>query len=153
MKEQALLFFTEYYQFYIRDAESNAQTDAVDFWNETADKNKIAVGDGLLGITVAKYAEINVTIKLCDTSPPLDEAADHIVDAPLHVSSGKLQVLNCTNFDLKYEALLEKDNYTVRASSYKLDTVQGDKGDDYYVIEIWRAFAEKVNVLKTFDKR
>jgi hypothetical protein len=40
----------------------------------------------------------------------------------------------------------------VRISSFKLWTVENDKGDDYYVVEIWKsAFAETV-ILKEYLK-
>jgi hypothetical protein len=152
MKTAQLFFFTEYYQFYIQDAATKAATDAADFWNDAADKNRIAIGDGLLGVTVAKYAEIKVEVRICDTKPTVDETADHVVDAPLLLASGKIEIRSCTGFDLEYEKEMEKADYIVRVSSYKLDTVINDTGNDYYVVEIWKAEKVEVSVLKNWKK-
>jgi hypothetical protein len=152
MKQETtqLKFFTEYYQFYVQDAETKATTDAPDFWNDEAGKNKIAYGIGLLGITVAKYAEIKVEVCICESAPELDAKADHIVDAPLPLPSGKLQILCCTNFDIQCEKILEMCNYIVRASSYNLASVKQDEGDDFYKIEIWKADLDVVTIQKEY---
>jgi hypothetical protein len=152
METTQLSFFTEYYQFYILDADTKAATDAVDFWNDTADKNRIAIGDGLLGVTVAKYAEIKVEIRICDTKPAIDEIADHVVDTPLYLSSGKIEIRSCTGFDLKFEKELEIGDYTVRVASYNLNAVVNDKGDDYYVVEVWKSEETEVSLLKEWKK-
>ena len=60
MEQHKLSFFTEYYQFYILDSESEGKTDAPDFWNDEAGTRRLAIGEGLRGVTVAKYAEIKV---------------------------------------------------------------------------------------------
>ena len=142
-----LSFFTEYYQFYILDSETKAQTDAPDFWNGEADKRKLAVGEGLLGVTVARYAEIKVEVRVLSSEPTEDSYADHIVETSLNLSSGLLQIKDCTNYDTVLELNLEKGPYRIRISSFKLWTVKGDEGDDYYVVEIWEsAFTEMVIV-------
>jgi hypothetical protein len=151
MEKYDLHFFTEYYQFYILDASTKAQTDAVDFWNAAADKNKIAIGDGLLGVTVAKYADIKVEVRICETKPLENAAADHIVEAPLLLASGKLEFKDCTSFDTIFETEMENGKYAVRVSSYKLDTVVNDNGDDYYVVEIWKSEDVLVKLLKKWN--
>jgi hypothetical protein len=152
MEKHDLLFFTEYYQFYIQDADTKAQTDTTDFWNEAADKNRMAFGEGLLGVTVAKYAEINVEVRISDAQPIKDLTADHIVEAPLQLASGKLQIKNCTNNDTVLEKEMKKGKYAVRVSSHKLDTVFNDKGDDYYVVEIWKSEDVELKLLKEWKK-
>jgi hypothetical protein len=138
-----LSFFTEYYQFYILDSETKAQTDTADFWNDEAGQRKLAIGEGLLGVTVAKYAEIKVEVRVLSSEPIENAEADHIVETSLNLHSGLLQVKDCTNYDTVLELNLEKGTYRVRISSFKLWTVENDKGDDYYVVEIWeRPFAE-----------
>jgi hypothetical protein len=70
----------------------------------------------------------------------------------LNLPSGLLQVKDCTSYDTVLELNLEKGTYRVRISSFKLWTVENDKGDDYYVVEIWKsAFAETV-ILKEYLK-
>jgi hypothetical protein len=152
MVNHVLEFFTEYYQFYILDAETKAQTDATDFWNATADKNRIAIGEGLLGITVAKYAKIKVEVCISETKPKENPIADHIVEVPLQLASGKLEFKDCTSFFTVFEKEMEKGNYAVRVSSYNLGTVIGDVGEDYYEVDIWKSEEVELKVLKEWKK-
>jgi hypothetical protein len=145
MEQHKLSFFTEYYQFYILDSETKASTDAPDFWNDEAGQRKLAIGEGLLGVTVAKYAEIKVEVRILSSEPIEDAEADHIVETSLNLPSGLLQIKDCTNYDTVLELNLEKGQYRIRISSFKLWTVENDKGDDYYVVEIWKnEFVETV---------
>ncbi len=154
MNTTALQFYTEYYQFYVQDAETKATTDAPDFWDTNeSETNRIAYGKGLLGITVATYAEIDVTVTFCDASPTANAEASFIVDAPLQIESGKLQILNCTGFDIQFEKEIANGNYIVRASSFKLETVSNDEGDDYYTLEIWPGEIEKPTIVKALVKK
>jgi hypothetical protein len=143
-----LSFFTEYYQFYILDSETKAQTDATDFWNDEAGQRKLAIGEGLLGVTVAKYAEIKVEVRFLSAEPTEDAYADHIVETSLNLPSGLLQVKDCTSYDTILEINLEKGTYRIRISSFKLWTVENDKGDDYYVVEIWKSGFAETKILK-----
>jgi hypothetical protein len=145
-----LSFFTEYYQFYILDSETKAQTDAANFWNDEAGQRKLAIGEGLLGVTVAKYAEIKVEVRVLSSEPTQDSYADHIVETSLNLPSGLLQVKDCTNYDTELELNLEKGTYRIRISSFKLWTVENDKGDDYYVVEIWKREFVETKVLRAW---
>jgi hypothetical protein len=151
LEQHDLTFFTEYYQFYILDSETEAQTDSADFWNDEAGKRKLAIGEGLLGVTVAKYAEIKVQFLVLSTEPREHSYADHIVETSLKLPSGLLMVKDCTNFETQLELNLEKDIYRVRISSFKLWTVKGDEGDDYYVVEIWKADFSTTKILKEYN--
>ncbi len=149
MESHKLSFFTEYYQFYILDAETKSATDDAHFWNDEAGKRKLAVVDGLMGVTVAKYAEIKVEVRVLNAEPMLDGGADFITEASLKLESGILQVKCCTNFDTQLELKLEKGGaYRVRVSSFNLSTVQNDEGNDYYVVDIWKKRFAKPKVLK-----
>jgi hypothetical protein len=148
ISKHELSFFTEYYQFYILDSETKAQTDTADFWNDEAGQRKLAIGEGLLGVTVAKYAEIRVEVRVLSAEPTEDADADHIVETSLSLPSGLLQVKDCTNYDTVLELNLEKETYRVRISSFKLWTVENDAGDDYYVVEIWESAFAETKILK-----
>jgi hypothetical protein len=143
-----LSFFTEYYQFYIQDSQTTSQTDDANFWNTASETLRLAVVEGLLGVTVAQYAEIKVEVRVLDSAPALT-AADHIVEASLRLNSGVLEVKNCTNFETQLELLLPKGAYKIRVSSYQLATVVNDaEGNDYYIVEIWKGRFAKPKVLK-----
>jgi hypothetical protein len=130
------------------DSETKAQTDTADFWNDEAGQRKLAIGEGLLGVTVAKYAEIRVEVRVLSAEPTEDADADHIVETSLSLPSGLLQVKDCTNYDTVLELNLEKETYRVRISSFKLWTVENDAGDDYYVVEIWESAFAETKILK-----
>ena len=148
VEQHNLSFFTEYYQFYILDAETKAQTDALDFWNAEADKRKLAIDEGLLGVTVARYAEIKVEVKVLSAEPSEDAEADRIVETSLNLPSGFLRVQNCTNFDTQLELNLAKGTYRIRISSFNLWTVKGDEGEDFYIVEIWESALAETIILK-----
>jgi hypothetical protein len=145
-----LSFFTEYYQFYIQDSQTISATDDASFWNNEAGENRLAVLNGLLGVTVAKYAEIKVNVSFLDEKPTQDTDAEHIVEASIKINSGILEVRNCTNFDLELAQNLEKGTYRVRISSFKISTVVNDEGEDFYNVEIWKSRAAKTKVLKKY---
>ena len=150
MNTHDLSFYTEYHQFYVLDAETKSTTDADDFWNADADNRRLAIGEGLLGVTVAKYAEIQVEVWVLDEKTVLNEKADHIVEASMRLPSGILQVKNCTGYETQLELPLEKDTYRIRISSFKLNTVNNDVGEDYYSIEIWKSRFAKPKIIKAW---
>ncbi len=148
MKIQKLNFFTEYYQFYILDAETKASTDAPDFWCSTAEPRRLAIGEGLLGVTVAKYAKIKVDVKILNTEPAIEDNANHVVETSLAIPSGILQIKDCTAYDTILEVNLEKTSHQIRISSFNLGAVKNDVGKDYYKVEIWKAMPKQTLILK-----
>jgi hypothetical protein len=152
MNKYELKFFTEYYQFYILDKDSKASTDSENFWTPQASAYKIAVEEGLLGITVGKYAEIDVEINVLESQNNKRNFDDfeHIAEASIDVTSGVLLIQNCTNFDTILELNLAPQTYAVRCYSAKLSSIKGDVGEDYYVIEIWASKKFDRRVLKDF---
>jgi hypothetical protein len=148
-----LQFFTEYYQFYIRDKHTKASTDSDSFWTVQASEDKMATEDGLLGISVAKYAEIRVQVNMYTQVPAFDlyENYDHIVEAAINISSGIIQIANCTSNEIQLELHVPPGIYTVRSSSANLKTVKADEGDDYYVIDIYPSGKKERTVLKRYQ--
>lgn len=147
-----LQFFTEYYQFYIRDKDTKASTDSDNFWTAQASEDKMAVEESLLGISVAKYAEIRVEVNLHKQAPAFesDENYDHIVEATINIFSGIIQIADCTSNSIQLELNIEPGMYTIRSSSANLKTVKGDEGDDYYVIDIYASAEKPRTVLKRY---
>jgi hypothetical protein len=151
-KSYSLEFFTEYYQFYLQDKNTKARTDSDTFWTTQAFEDRMAVEEGLLGISVAKYA----TIKLQVNFHPLKEntlslaAYDHVVEASINAPSGILQILNCTSMVVQLEINVPHGSYTVRSSSACLQTVKADTGNDFYVIDIYPAEKTERTVLKKY---
>jgi hypothetical protein len=154
-KSHNLKFFTEYYQFYIQDATAKASTDSDIFWTAHATEDKMAVEEGLLGISVAKYAEIQVQINIHQQKQNIFNLQDydHIVEASIDVPSGILQILNCTGMEKQVEINVSPGIYTVRSSSANLKTVQGDTGDDFYMIDIYPSDKKERTVLKKYEPK
>ena len=148
MKTYDLKFSSEYYQFYILDSQSEGKTDAPDFWNDDAGVRKLAIGDAILGVTIATYGNVNGELRVLDKKPTEHKEADHIIEASLNVLSGKLQIRDCTNYEIQLELNLEKELYRIRISSFGLETVSGDQGNDSYCIEIWKSKFEKPELIK-----
>ena len=147
MKNYKLNFFTQYYQFYVFDSQTTSQTDDAGFWNDEAGKNRVAVLEGLLGVTVGKYATIDVEVQILTEKPSLITDAEHVVETSLRVPSGVLQVKDCTNYETQLELNLEKGCYRVRISSFKLSSIVSDQGDDYYTVQIWKSRFTKTKLL------
>jgi hypothetical protein len=147
-----LKFFTEYYQFYIQDATTKASTDSDIFWTAQASEDKMAVEEWLLGISVAKYAVIDVKINMHWQTQTIFNLQnyDHIVEASVDVPSGVLQVLDCTTMQLQLEINVTPGIYTVRSNSANLSTVQGDTGNDFYVIDIYPSEKKERTVIKKY---
>jgi hypothetical protein len=154
-KSYNLKFFTEYYQFYIQDATTKASTDSEIFWTAQASEDKMAVEEGLLGISVAKYAEIQVQVNIHQQKQNIFNLQDynHIVEASIDAPSGILQILNCTGMEKQLELTVIPGTYIVRSSSANLSTVQNDTGNDFYVIDIYPSEKKERTVLKKYEPK
>lgn len=150
MDVYSLNFSTEYYQFYILDSKTKATTDADDFWCPDADKRRLAIGEGLLGVTIATYGNVNGELRILTQKPELDKSADHVVEASVRFLSGLLEVKNCTGYETQLAIPLSITTYRIRISSYNLGSVEGDEGDDYYIVEIWKSQFAKSSILKVY---
>jgi hypothetical protein len=159
MEIYPLHFSTEYYQFYILDSKTKAQTDADDFWCPEADKRRLAIGEGLLGVTIMTYENVTGYLSILLKKPDdilID--AKHIVEASIRIPSGILQIKNCTAYETQFELPIEKGTYRVRITTQKILHSKWEDGQsikefvDDYVIEMWRSNFAKPVVLKTFGK-
>jgi hypothetical protein len=151
MEKYSLNFLTEYYQFYLLDAATASQAGDENFWNKAAEKLRLAVLDGLLGVTIATYGQVYGELAVLREAPPLQTRADHIVEASLQLDSGRLLIKNCTGYETQLELNLDKGVYRVRITSQNLDTVSGDEGDDFYIIEIWKDIFSQPALLKAWQ--
>lgn len=150
MTTHELKFFSEYYQFYILDSKSEGKTDAPNFWNDEAIERKLAIGDGILGVIIANYGNVNATLHVLDKKPQENSAANHIIEASINFISGKLEIRDCTCYETQLEINLDKENYRIRISSFGLETVLNDVGNDSYIIEIWKSKFAKPKLLKKY---
>jgi hypothetical protein len=150
MEKHSLNFSSEYYQFYILDSKTTAQTDANDFWCPDAGTRRLAIGEGLLGVTIATYGNVKGEIHILTQKPELDKTADHVVEASIKLSSGILEVKDCTGYETQLAINLPKTTYRIRISSHNLGSVKDDEGQDFYTLEIWKSRFAKPAILKAF---
>jgi hypothetical protein len=152
MKTYDLAFLTEYYQFYILDSESEGNTDAPDFWCDIAGERRLAVGNGIFGVTIATYGDVDGELRILDKKPKEDSKADHIIEASLKLASGKLEVRNCTGYELQLEVNLSKSDYRIRISSYRLASAKTETDNkDNYVVEIWKSDFQEPQLIKKYS--
>lgn len=98
-------------------------------------------------MTIATYGNVKGGLRVLTQKPELDKSADHVVEASVRFPSGFLEVKNCTGYETQLEIPLNITTYRIRISSYNLGSVSGDKGDDYYIVEIWKSRFAKSSIL------
>lgn len=147
-----LNFDTQYSQFYIADKLTYRQTDG-DFWNEDAYNDRLGSNDGVLGVGIECYGLVNGELNILgeETLNVDFSNYDHIVEGSIEIKSGILQILDCPTSTSQLEVNLHPNWYRVRIYSSNLESVEGDEGDDYYMIEIWPQPKECRKVLKRFN--
>ena len=147
MEKYNLDFWSEYYQFYVLDAQTKAVTDDANFWCPEADKRRLAIGEGLLGVTIATYGNVKSDVRILTAKPELDTSADHVVEASIRLDSGLLEVRDCTGYETQLAINLPKTTYRIRISSFNLGSVNNDEGDDFYTIDVWKSRFAKPKIL------
>jgi hypothetical protein len=90
--------FADYYQIHAFDEGSPA--DLGDAWTDQAMANHLAVASDAVAIGTAVNVDVAVSVEVLD-GPPVDDAAefDHVVEAGIRCSSGRLVVMGCTDFE------------------------------------------------------
>ena len=142
-------FETDYNQFFIQDKNSAHDTGSPNFWNPDTYEDRMAVGDQILGVGTETSGGINVELYMLD-SQVVDtynfEHYSHIVEGPIALKSGTLQILNCPDNEVKLEIKLNPGEYRVRVY-----TALEDNTSDYdlYKIEIWKENLKPSKVLKS----
>ncbi|MEQ8470516.1 MAG: hypothetical protein RIC35_04990 [Marinoscillum sp.] len=154
MMKHNLSFYTAYNQFYIRDKDSNGDTGSPTFWSQEAFKDRLAEGDGLLGVSTESYGFINGYLYLLEKPKDLTEldVFDHVVEASVQIKSGVLQIIDCPNSSVELEIKLSPGVYRVRIYSLGLGTDEDDEGDDSYIIELWPDSKQNRKVIKRWNK-
>ncbi|TCC93923.1 hypothetical protein EZ428_03890 [Pedobacter frigiditerrae] len=142
-------FHTQYSQFYIADKFTYQQTDG-DFWNEDAYNDGLGSKDGILGVGTECYGPMKGELNtLSEENLNVDFANyDHIVEGSIEIKSGILQILDCPTSTIQLEVNLLPNWYMERIYSSNLESVYGDEGNDYYMIEIWPQPKANKKVLK-----
>lgn len=154
MKSVELSLFADYFQFYIQD--DAAVGDLSSSWTEETVVRLLAIAPGTIGIGTVRNMHVPVTIEIHDREPEDDFSDwDHVVDATLDVSSGRIAVAGCTDYFPDAKRIeIPSGSYRVRASYGALDTLSKDglSGDDHYRVQLWPGSPTAVQVLKQRSK-
>jgi hypothetical protein len=141
--------FADYFQFYLQDEDSNGING--DSWSNDACARKLAVEPDAIGVGTERNFNVPVVIELWPSEPPLDFAAwDHVVECSFAVPTGKIVVAGCTD-ELAESRRIDIDPgiYRARVSGGHLASAKSfDEGDDVYRVQLWRAPAGPIDVLK-----
>lgn len=87
----------DYYQIQVLDEES--VTDLGDFWTENAAADRIVTADDALAIIMSTNLRVDVSVDVLQREPSAPDAdPDHIVEGDLHVPSGRIIVMGCTDY-------------------------------------------------------
>lgn len=92
-----LTLFADYFQIHVADADSDG--DLSDAWTDQAVADHLAVAPDALGIGTSVNVDVSVTVDVLAQEPSDDSAEfDHVVEAGLIVSAGRLRILGCTDY-------------------------------------------------------
>jgi hypothetical protein len=93
-----LTLFADYHQIHLFDEGST--TDLGDAWTEEAVLDQLAVAPDAMAVGTTVNVNVAVTVEVLAAAPADDSAEfDHVVEGSLHVASGRLVVLGCTDYE------------------------------------------------------
>jgi hypothetical protein len=149
--------YAGYRQFYVLDPGSFGDTGSADFWTQEAFDLRLAVEQGVIGIGTDTYGEVPVTIEMLDTEPMLSlEPWDHVVEASLQLSRGRLEIVPCPDYDRPAASLALTPGWVrVRvhyAGLHVEPPSQVDYCGDSYLIQAWPSKPRERVLLKGFAR-
>ncbi|MGQ2983163.1 hypothetical protein [Flavobacterium sp.] len=155
--KQTFEFYTQYNQFYIADKTSNYDTGSDSFWTDEAISQRLAIGNGIIGIGTYSYGYIKGEIKVIEKPEDFIDyhLYDNIVEGGITISSEELEILDCPDSNVELSLRITPGNYRVRVYGSNFSTVEEpdlakDTDNDYYKIEIWPDNNMERKVLKQY---
>ncbi|MFD6243563.1 hypothetical protein [Streptomyces roseolus] len=92
-----LELFADYFQIHVLD--DGSEGDLSDVWTEQAVSDGLGVTEDALAIGTAVNATVTVGVDVLAAQPVDDsDDFDHVVEASLDLTSGRLVVLGCTDY-------------------------------------------------------
>lgn len=144
--------YAGYQQFYVFDADHRGDTAASTFLVEDAFKSRLPLGRGVVGVLTSTYGEVPVTVEttLDEPSPDLIGWA-HVIEAPLHLTKGKLHIVGCPDEPTNMLFQLPPGDYIVRVSfSLVIEKESNEWAGDSYLIQIFPGKARGRQILKAY---
>ena len=143
-----LKVFADYHQFYLWDA--GMKPLAPEDYTDADIERMVKVAPHVVVIQPLRNTTVAVHVELHDADPGWDpDAWDHAVECSLELSTGHLQVHECTG-----PAILDVEvpagTYRVRALFDGLGSLSEDRleGDDRYVLVLWPGVTQPLRVAK-----
>ena len=139
-----LRLFADYGQIHLLDASSAPSFE--DAWTAQATEDRVAVADGGVALGTADTADVSVTVERRDGPPEAssDSAGDHETEASVHVPSGKLVVMGCT------DELAKAKRIDVGSGTFRLRIVHTGlaKGKERIAVRLWPAAMAEPSVVR-----
>lgn len=158
MKAQIFKFYTQYNQFYVADKNAAGNTGSFNFWSDKAFSDRLALENGIIGVSTQSYGNIKGEIEALEKpNPTIDYSKyDHIVEGGIDIKSGELQILNSPDSNIELTLNVNPGKYRVRVYSSNLRSVKENDephytDNDYYRIELWKNDDMKRKVLKQYE--
>lgn len=153
---EELLLYASHTQFYVLDSEPRSSPGDESFWTKESSDNRIAIGDGILGIGTGSYDFVMVYVEEHQCEPPLKlEEWDHVTECGLEIVSGFLLVEGCLS-DSGVFFRIKPGKYRVRVCHANLaeseheveNTSESWKPGDWYLVQFWPSDDSVLKVLK-----
>lgn len=154
-----LTLFADYFQIHVSDADSDG--DLSDAWTDQALSDHLAVAQDALGIGTAVNVNVSVTVVVLPQEPSDDSSEfDHVVEASLDVSSGRMMVLGCTDYGpdaATFEVASGWNRVRVsrgnlaRATQADVDSDEDSETTEKIHIQVWAARESPATVTKRWS--
>ena len=131
--------FADYFQFVLMDETSDDDFSAI--WSDEALSRMLAVGKSSVCPGTLRNVSVPVEIHVSQSEPVVDLAAhDHAVSASLHIPTGRLVVMGCTDYlpeAPRIDLLAGTYQLLYLASGVQTITYESDPADDRYIVHFW----------------
>jgi hypothetical protein len=131
--------FADYHQFYLIDDWATFDFSAA--WTEATSAQMLATIRGGLAVGTGRNSTVPVAIEIHDAEPlAVESGYDRINATQLHISSGKLVVMGCSDlYDDAARIDVRPGIYEVRVYYWDLDSVSMSdlEGTDHYKVVLW----------------
>ena len=152
VQSEKLDIFASHRQFYLWDSASEfaAPEDCTD---EDCER-RLKPGNNIVAVLPEWYETVPVEIEVHDCEPAIEFADwDHVVECSLDVSGRTIVIEECCG-DSVAQFSVEPGTYRVRSFHGALGTVKDDwDGHDHYLVTLWPASSEALQVLKQWKSR
>ncbi|MFJ4538375.1 hypothetical protein ACIP39_20820 [Streptomyces tibetensis] len=138
--------------------DADADGDLSDAWTDRAVADHLAVARDALGIGTAVNVNVSVTVVVLAQEPSDDCAEfDHVVEAGLEVSSGRLMVLGCTDyapdaatFEVPpgWNRVRVSRGNLARAGRADVDSDKGPETTEQVRVQVWPAPESPAKIIK-----